>query len=455
MIRSISLENFKSWKQIRDMKFAPITGLFGTNSSGKTSILQWLLMLKQTVESPDRGQVLDFGVATDERDYVELGTFRDVVHNHDENDAISWKITWENLDKKTFNAWGSEERTISTNADMAVACKVVEHSGRLVTSSLRYQWGETEFAYCGLKADNPFSVTVEGGGSSEFFIRPSGKLKLSDESPIENCYRFSQEIKNQSTFGDYLRHIEDKYEHLTRQISYLGPLRSSPRREYRWSGSRPVDVGQRGDRVVDALIASRENRRSNDISDSVEGRVAEWLKELHLIESFEIKLISEAGGLYIVEVRKTPDSPPVLIPDVGFGISQILPVIVLCYYVPKGSIIIFEHPEIHLHPSAQAGLADVFIDAIKTRGIQIILESHSEHLLRRLQRRIAEEKLSKDDVALYFCEYDKDRSKLKPLEVDPYGNIKNWPSEFFGDMMGEVFAMTDAATSRILKDRGR
>ena len=68
----------------------------------------------------------------------------------------------------------------------------------------------------------------------------------------------------------------------------------------------------------------------------------------------------------------------------GIGVSQVLPVLVLCYYVPEGSTIILEQPELHLHPSVQAGLADVFIDVIKHRNVQILLESHSEHLLRRL-----------------------------------------------------------------------
>ena len=454
MIRSISLENFKSWKQIRDMRFAPITGLFGANSSGKTSILQWLLMQKQTVESGDRAQVLDFGVANDERDYVELGTFRDAVYEHNESNTLSWEIIWTNSEKKTFYIEPLIEQTICTNEDLSFACKVAENSGQLLVSYLQYRWGETRYWFSKSKDNNTFSATIPGE-SLDFFYPNSEKLI--DDPPIEKCYRFSQQIKSKSFHGESLRYIEEKYEQLTRQISYLGPLRSHPYRDYRWGGSRPLDVGQKGERVVEALLASRDFGLppfENGTTYLVELKVAEWLKKLRLIDSFEINLVSEASRLYQVEVRKTSDSPPVLITDVGFGISQILPVIVLCYYVPKGSIIIFEQPEIHLHPSAQSGLADVFIDAIKTRGIQIILESHSEHLLRRLQRRIAEEKLSTDDVALYFCEYERDQSHFKELEVDLYGNIKNWPVDFFGDMMGDVSAMTIAAMDRILKDKG-
>lgn len=137
-----------------------------------------------------------------------------------------------------------------------------------------------------------------------------------------------------------------------------------------------------------------------------------------------------------------------LITDVGFGVSQILPVLVLCFYVPEGSTVILEQPEIHLHPSVQAGLADVFIDAWEKRRVQVIVESHSEHLLRRLQRRIAAGKFSQNDVGLYFCKEEDGVSGLDSLEIDLFGNISNWPQDFFGDQFGEIAAMSEAALMR-------
>ncbi len=138
--------------------------------------------------------------------------------------------------------------------------------------------------------------------------------------------------------------------------------------------------------MVDALLASRQKgayispgyKRKKQ---TLEERVAHWLKELGLISDFKVQQIAEGNNLYAVRVQKTPSSADVLITDVGFGVSQILPVLVLCYYVPEGSVILLEQPEIHLHPSVQSGLADVFIDAVKNRNVQIIVESHSEHLL--------------------------------------------------------------------------
>jgi predicted ATPase len=149
-----------------------------------------------------------------------------------------------------------------------------------------------------------------------------------------------------------------------------------------------------------------------------------------------------------VRVQKAPDSAEVLITDVGFGVSQILPVLVLCYYVPEHSTVLLEHPEIHLHPSAQSGLADVFIDVIRNRNLQIIVESHSEHLLRRFQRRIAEEKLASNEAAFYFCEMGGGGSSLTPLELDLIGQISNWPKDFFGDEFGEMAEITKARLKR-------
>jgi predicted ATPase len=176
--------------------------------------------------------------------------------------------------------------------------------------------------------------------------------------------------------------------------------------------------------------------------------VAWWLQELGLIYSFKLEPVAKGSNLYRVSARTSPSSSEVLITDVGFGVSQVLPVLVLCFYAPEGSTILLEQPEIHLHPSAQAGLADVLVDAVQRGGVQIVLESHSEHLLRRLQRRIAEEKIDADDVALYFCHRKDGWSEADRLNLNLYGYIENWPEGFFGDQMEEVSAMANATQRR-------
>ena len=120
-----------------------------------------------------------------------------------------------------------------------------------------------------------------------------------------------------------------------------------------------------------------------------------------------------------------------------------------CYCVPEGSILILENPEAHLHPKAQSELADVFVDVVKNRNIQIILESHSEHLLLRLMRRIAEYGGDfSDQTAFHFCEIKDGNSRAEQLKVDEYGNISNWPQNFFGDDMGDLAEKTKAEMRR-------
>ena len=137
-----------------------------------------------------------------------------------------------------------------------------------------------------------------------------------------------------------------------------------------------------------------------------------------------------------------------MLTDVGFGVSQVLPVLVLLYYVPERSIVLMEQPEIHLYPSVQSGLADVMISVARRRSIQIVVESHSEHLLRRLQRRAAEGKDLWSDIKLYFVSNDAGVATLNDLALNEFGEIENWPNHFFGDEMGEIAAISEAALKR-------
>ena len=171
---------------------------------------------------------------------------------------------------------------------------------------------------------------------------------------------------------------------------------------------------------------------------------------MKLIDDFRVVPIARNRKDYEIRVKNTRSSTEVLLPDVGFGVSQILPILVLCYSATKGSTLVIEQPELHLHPAAQSELADVLIEVVKERRMQVLVESHSEHLLRRLQRRIAEDRFPSSEAALYFCQMENGESKATPLEITGDGFIRNWPKDFFGDEMGDLSAMTEAAAKRHL-----
>jgi predicted ATPase len=453
MLTQLEINHFKSWRATGPIRLAPITALFGSNSSGKTSLLQLLLMLKQTTDSPDRSQPLHLG---DDRSLVELGTYHDLVFGHDLESAIEWDMTWKRPQALKIADPAQKGVALFQGDALGFAGAVRwqgngdQSLGRAVVERLEYRF-----------ADHSFGMRPKARGYEEYdlyssppsfeFTRTRGRA-WSLPAPAK-CYGFPDQVRAYYQNAGFLSDLELEFEQLFARVFYLGPLRDYPQRQYTWAGSQPNDMGRRGERVVDALLAARESeeriyRGRFKKNVTLEERVAMWLKELGLIEHFEVRPVTVGSKLFQVWLRRAAASPEVLITDVGFGVSQILPVLTLCYYAPKGSTLILEQPEIHLHPRVQAGLADVFIDAIKTRGIQIILESHSEHLLRRLQRRVAEEKLAPKEAALYFCTISKGESRLEGLSLDLWGNIANWPQDFFGDEMGDLIAMSEAAARR-------
>lgn len=454
MLRQMRLQNFKSWADTGAIRFAPITAFFGTNSSGKTSLLQALMLMKQTAESTDRSRVLHLG---DERSYVDLGTVYDVIYEHTMPGTMTFDMSW-GMNKPLrianpessgtlFTIHGMDFQVVLGTDQDGLYVEQFANQFRSKDQSFRFGMHRVQANDNGSKQRSKYELIGEG-----YELKRNRGRPWELPAPVK-FYGFPDQANAYYQNTGFLGELSLALEEFLHGVYYLGPLREYPHRIYVWAGEQPQDVGRRGELAIPALLAA--DRQGLKISPgpkrrkiSVTERVAQWLRELGLIHSFAVRPIAENRKEYEVRVKQSATSAEVALTDVGFGVSQILPVLALCYYAPEGSTLILEQPEIHLHPAVQAGLADVFVDAIKTRGVQIVVESHSEHLLRRLQRRIAEEQLPVDDAALYFVSAQTGKSRLDPLALDLYGNITNWPENFFGDEMGDLIAMTEATAIR-------
>jgi predicted ATPase len=428
MITHLRAQNFKSWKDTGDLRLGRLTGLFGTNSSGKTSILQILPLLKQTAEFPDRNRVLYTG--TDESP-VTLGTLLDIIHGHHAEAAVKLCLTWTD-EHSLANHRRPLFDPLYSPTGISFSTSIFSGKEGPTVDSFEYGIGEIGQERVGMRrilgAEEKYQVTQQLGQEESVSFQVGAPIK---------CYGFPPDALREFGHVAYLPDLQLAFENLFRKVHYLGPLRSYPWRVYEWGGEKPLDAGWNGEQAIPALLASETVTQ-----------VADWLKQMGLIHSFRLQPVGESRTIYQCHVKITPTATEVLLPEVGFGVSQILPVLANCATLPDDSTLLLEQPEIHLHPFAQAALADVLIDAIKNRNIQIIVESHSEHLLRRIQRRIAREVLRPDDTALYFCHLENGTSAIEKLDVDSYGNIRNWPKDFFGDEMGELADMTVAAMER-------
>jgi len=450
MIKHLNVKNFKAWESL-DISFGKVTGIFGTNSSGKSSLLQMLLLLKQTKNTPDRNIVLDFG---DADKLINLGTYHDVIHKHDIERKLSWSLDWQTSEKiKISDPTKSSKSTLFEGNQIKTQCESYLKDGAVTVSSLAYQFSEHTFKICPKKeGSTEFELLPKRDANSAFgFSRTTGR-GWALPNPIKT-YLFPDQAKTYYKNAGFLRVFEGEYEALMDSIYYLGPLREPPKREYFWSGSYPKGVGSRGERAVDAILAATMKNEKRNLGGRTHYKpfqeiIAYWLKELGLIYSFKIEEIAENTNLYRTLVKKEVGASEVALTDVGFGVSQVLPVLVLLYSVPEKSIVLLEQPEIHLHPAVQSQLADLIISVAKTRQVQIIVESHSEHLLRRFQRRVAEDKITKEDLKLFFFKTARGQAKQEELTLDDYGNISNWPANFFGDEMAEISATRKAGLMR-------
>jgi predicted ATPase len=438
MLKTLHIENFKSWATA-DLEFGKVTGLFGTNSSGKSSLTQFLLLLKQTKEATDRGIALGLN-----GQYVNLGIFKDMIYSHGEDRSLAWRLSFEPENELVLRPSGAGNSGIPIRGKTLEVASTVRESGkprRMVSTRLEYAIGEMAFRLT-QKSGSETSFDLVAEPAERFrFIRSHGRV-WQLPGPLKS-YAFPDQARTYFQNASFLADLEKAYEEQMDELYYLGPLREYPSRDYLWSRSRPESVGAKGEETISAILAMTADRETRNIRHGTKHRpfqeiVAYWLAALGVIYDFRVEEIAEGSNRWQARVVIRRGATQVLLTDVGFGVSQVLPVVTLVQYVPRGSTVILEQPEIHLHPLAQANLADVIVNAAVHRGVQVIVESHSEHLLLRLQRRIAEEKIGSGDVALYFCNITDRGSTLERLQLDLLGKIENWPKSFMGDAFGEA-----------------
>lgn len=459
MLKHLQIKNFKGWRDTTPIKMAPLTVFFGTNSSGKSSIEQFLLMLKQTVDSSDRKLVIYPG---DVNTPVNLGSFEELVFGRDSKNVLDFGFEWE-LPRPLSVADPLSEFTCSGDQIrfMANLGMAGEKHPALGVNRFEYQLKQSNSEVMKVFIERKAGTRIEYKLDAHPYTLKRKQMKVWPLRTPVKFYGFPEEVPRYYQNADFVQDFSLQMEELLRSISYLGPLRSKGQRLYYWTGGEPESVGYSGENTISAMLAAKDRQLNagwKQRKRPFQEFVAEKLHQLELIDAFEVRQISAHRKEYEVKV-KTPGSPAwVDLPDVGFGVSQVLPVVVQCFYAAPRSVLFIEQPELHLHPRAQAHLADLFIDVLLSREdgaerkIQLVVETHSEHFLSRLQRRIAEASaerpISPDQVAAYFAQTSGTESTLIPLKIDMFGNVLNWPEKFFGDSMGDLFEMSKAAARR-------
>lgn len=541
MIEEIALENFKAFGEKQTISLAPLTLIYGQNSAGKSSIIQSLFFMKQSLESGEDGIALKPYMY----EGVDLGSYKELLHNQDVKNKFSFSFQTTNPMTRSplyvYSDSKREPRTLNTTLyfdclksktpflekvcvtssvngleEIYFSLDLVKSSAQKHSKDLRegnplnfklselklakehlsrmydwlienFQWVQNQrkkwvaqemniseaefdkdikriqdgldeqikffdnkpsyeefqsyvesllksesFQFFGLDFDTPRKMPFRAHReTTNFFLlalpfdRDVASFTHKQNSPSGRRFAFFTKRLSPFNIKNYLG---EALFHLDRNLNksvFLGPIRSQPHRFYSSSGVRPKTVGYSGERTPDLI--------QND--PKILKETNKWLKKLEMGYEIKAQDISRKASLFelsLKDLRNKQDSKlRVTLKDVGFGVSQVLPIIVQCIH-SKNETILIEQPELHIHPRLQADLADLFIYSMTERSNRLIIETHSEHLVLRIAKQLkrredtvqnfSDEKIeqpSKVKEAIYWAQRRKQIEQKYPNEYTP------------------------------------
>lgn len=409
LIKSLSLKEFKCFEQV-DIDFGKITLLTGANSSGKSSLINALLGIMQSKYFPQYFAL--------NGDLVNMGGFDDVLRRKAYKKQfevdIEIKLPYkDNLTQfKTVWTEGKKNNQPHLIIFFTDNCSVIyDEDGRFKIDAI---FDDEYIANSILSRNSDVQCIIE---DSKYHLK--GSLEVSSEF-IASFFN----ISSSDLFMDQYLYSGETF------FNYIGSYRLPPERTY-YRKSNAGTIGVNGDGYIDQIIEWEEEAQDDDDLPFVKHyqNLINIVSQMGLFSSIESNKMK--GGRFELNIKVNENSALASLTDVGFGISQFLPIIVADLQLSDESCLAVSQPEIHLHPKIQATLGDYFAKQVKETEKQYIVETHSEYLINRLRLLIVKGELQPEDVKLYYMENDGDKTTTYPIELTTDGQIKNAPQGFF------------------------
>ena len=396
MIKHISFDNFKCLSG-KSFDLDKVNVFTGYNGRGKSSVIQSILMLSQSLRKDDMNSLAHLHV---NGDFVNLGDFDELLNN---TDNLQFGLT--------FKLFDSTEHTVHLGYEMTNDYKVGLINECIIDS----------ISYFDTASSKPSGETIE---------KKEGKGDLK-QLPI---YLYNQ------FWAQNVHYVA---------ADRKGPVKFVERTEI----PDYFNVGSDGSSTINTLSSYNEPvNPAMNISDKdyneydLKTAVSMWLNEI--MRGGSVSVIG--SGANNLDDQKGKKKSAILTLDfdvkddgnnypsyhVGFGYSYILSIIVTALIAKENDIVIIENPEAHLHPEAQTKLT-FLLAKLGARGAQVFVETHSEHVINgfRLAALKKNFKLKNDDIRIFFFDYD---FKMIPLYIEPTGKIPNWPARFFDQYQNEL-----------------
>ena len=425
-VSEVRLRNFRCFGNRQTARLRPLTLLVGDNSTGKTSFLAavraiWDAVYQQTEP--------DFRASP-----YDLGAFREIVFSEgDDEGGATFEIGFS----------GSSRRGHKFDADITFDSRSAVPFPAIVSL-------KTEKVWITYEPGEQNKVVIEFGSRDD-----SWRFRLDRERfPFETLLSIDFAIRSlddlaipvKKICGTMDRPDADTIETVSNMLSDVSfrrgrpfasaPIRSSPRRTY--DPTRPLPDPEGSIPTYFANVKFRDKDQWNRLKDSLE----RFGKASGLFHEIEVKLLGDMeGGPFQLEIKiggngKARRRRNLI--DVGYGVSQALPVLTEVLR-PDASMLLFQQPEVHLHPSAQAALGSLFCSTAAA-GRQLIVETHSEYIMDRVRMDLRDRKtdLTPDDVSILFFERSDLDVRVHSLMFDQQGNVLNAPESYGRFFMNET-----------------
>lgn len=436
MIKTLTLRNFRAFRS-ETFVFSKFNVFVGPNNSGKSSAISALNLIAQTFNNAEISQsplVLN-GL------FDRLGTYLDLVHGNRSNTPLGIDIGIDDFEIKFDYKYRQQRREIEL---------------------VKFQIDEKKknvFSYESKK--DSFSIKLMGKDVET--LQPFVRKRRPQFYRLVPTIRFSNAITHApdmqevpGTLRNMLfsvdRALTRARSQLTRTFSdfdSLGPFRDRPERTYLYSGEVAQRIGTTGSNMA-LMLASDTSKRGAE-SQNIIGEISRWFKVSGIAEEIRVKSLTPRHfELVLADVNGNEQN----ICDVGFGCSQVMPVLAASlnmfsrsetYPSLKSPTLIVQEPEIHLHPNAQASLGSFFSRLMQSEG-QIFVETHSDNLVLRVARHVADGTLKENDVKIFFVHKINGSPIVQNISVNDRGKFEpEWPGGFFPQRQSESLSLAQAA----------
>lgn len=416
----LAVKGYKAVRHRQELRLAPLTIISGVNSSGKSSFMQPFLLMKQTLDSAfDPGPLLLYGPNVKVTDHAQIFS-----RGKSRTDAVKeftvGLASGRSVRQVTFAATSTGELRIKSDVAISGGEKV-EIADPLTPAQrkhLRQLFGE--------RAETYREAFARRGDETEISWRPD---VTRNRCFLEIAITLEMGEDHYSLPVPGWQAEDDEWVRLLRGIIHVPGLRGNPERSYQRSATGATYPGTFETYVASLIYewSERDMARLARLASDLERLGLTWKVQARKLNDASIELLvgrmphAQQGGAHDL----------VSVADVGFGVSQTLPVLVALHAARRGQVVYIEQPEIHLHPRAQLGLAHAFVAATK-RGVTVVAETHSSLLIRGVQTEVAKGTLSARNLSMNWFSRDAETGaqQVTVAELDNKGRFGDWPLDF-------------------------